>query len=55
MPNSYITVETGRYDQLVVAEREAKALKALMNERKYLGIDGKECALICKALGIEED
>ena len=55
MPNSYITVETDRFEQLVIAEREAKALKSLLKEREYLGITGVECVLICKALGIEEE
>ena len=55
MSNRYVTVEADRYELLIIAEREATCLKNLLKERKYLGINGVECALICKALGIPEE
>lgn len=55
MSNRYVTVEADRYELLIIAEREAACLKNLLNERKYLGINGAECVLICKALGIPEE
>lgn len=55
MPNNYITIERDRFEELVIAEREANALKSLLKERKYLGVTGVECVLVCKALGVQED
>ena len=50
-----ITITAERYAELCIAEHEAKILKELLNKRAYLGIDGKELALICEALSMKEE
>ena len=51
----YVNVSIGLFVQLVEAQNEADMLKRLLKERRYLGIDGKEVALLCKTMGLEDE
>lgn len=50
-----ITISAERFAQLVIAERDANALKAFLMGRKYLGLTGAEVAMVCKTLGLTEE
>ena len=50
-----VTITAERYAELCVAEHEAKILKELLKKKAYIGLDGKELALICEALSMKEE
>lgn len=50
-----ITISAERFAQLVIAERDANALKAFLMSRKYLGLTGAEVAMVCNTMGLTEE
>ena len=50
-----ITISPDVFSELLTAKREADMLKAILNAHKYVGIDGRDVALLCKLLGIESE
>lgn len=55
MSSNFVTVPIERYEQLVIAERDANALKEILRSRKYRSIEWKEIEMLREVYGITEN
>lgn len=52
---NFVTIERGLFAELIEARAEAEMLKRLLMDNRYVGIGGKEVAMLCNLLGLDKE